>query len=80
MRAFALGAQIVFNQPIQLWERAMVLFKRAVLWIRALECLRQDPDSRLEIFLRVGWERRSELVIEVSEEHNGVLIQNFFVP
>jgi hypothetical protein len=77
VRAFALAAEIVLDQTVERWKRLMILLKRAVLGIRALESFRKYADSGLEIFPCVGREGWGKLVMELSEQHSRVLIQDY---
>ena len=79
MRAFALGRQIVFDQAVELGKRLVVVFRRAVVWIRALQGMCKDANRSVEILASIRGKERGKLVMELRKQHSMVLVHNFLV-
>jgi hypothetical protein len=75
--AFALGAEIVFHEAVECWERLMILLKRTMLRVRTVQGFRKRPHGGFDIFPSVGGKGWGELIMQCSEQHRVVLVQNF---
>jgi hypothetical protein len=78
MRLFALGGLIAFNKVVERGERTVEVLGKAVRRIRAVKRTGKDADGRLHIFADIDRKGRKEVLVEISESHNDLSLQEFF--
>jgi hypothetical protein len=69
MQAFALGGERRFDGTVEGWEGVVVVRWKAVVGVRTLKGLRENPNGRGEVFTSVGREGWSKVVMELRQVH-----------